>query len=261
MIVHDVLTAEKVVLTFRVAGLGSRFLAWLVDMVLMLVIITAGRVFVLPLEIGREGFGVAVMTVWTFCVQWGYFLLFEWLWQGQTPGKRIVGIRVIQWRGTAITFSQSAVRNIVRTADFLPACNLLGFLVALTNRENRRLGDLFADTLVVHVERKAKLIVAFQETTADLDKARLALLRQRLTQLEREQKQTLIDLCLRRDQLRFAERARLFKASAGFLRTRLDLLPEAYESDEKFVLRLTSVLTEAASPEAARGKPAADLVR
>jgi hypothetical protein len=119
----------------------------------------------------------------------------------------------------------------------------------MANRENRRLGDRAAGTLVVYVEHKPKLIVAVTETLAELDKGRLALLRQRLGQLDRAQKQTLLDLCLRRDQLRFTERARLFKASASFMRARLDLLPEAYESDEKFVMRLTSVLTEATGPD------------
>jgi uncharacterized RDD family membrane protein YckC len=249
MILHEVLTAEKTPLTFRVAGVGSRFLAWFVDVLCMAVVIFAGNWLFVAYDIALQGFGQALATLWTFVVQWGYFIVFEWLWQGQTPGKRLIGIRVIQWRGTGITFTQSAVRNLVRTADFLPVGNLVGFLVALTNRENRRLGDLAAGTLVVHVERRSQLIVAVTETLAGLDKARLALLRQRLGQLDRAQKQTLLDLCLRRDQLRFAERARLFKASAGFMRARLDLLPEAYESDEKFVLRLTSVLTEATGPD------------
>jgi uncharacterized RDD family membrane protein YckC len=247
VIVHEVLTAEKVRLTYRVAGLGSRFLAWVCDFLIMGMLIFAGIWMFAVVDLGVKGIGSALVTLWIFAVQWGYFLFFEWLWQGQTPGKRAVGIRVLQWNGTAINFVQSAVRNLVRTADFLPVANLVGFLVALTNRENRRLGDLAAGTLVVYVEHKAKLIVAVQEGAVEVDKTRLALVRQRLGQLDREQKQTLVELSLRRDQLRFVERARLFKASAGFLRARLDLLPEAYESDEKFVLRLTSVLADGAA--------------
>jgi uncharacterized RDD family membrane protein YckC len=261
MILHKILTAEKVLLSYRVAGVGARFLAWLVDILCMGVLIFAGEMYFMGLDVGIEGVGAALAVLWVFVVQWGYFIFFEWLWQGQTPGKRVLGIRVIQWRGTAVSFSQSAVRNIVRFADFLPVGNVVGFLVAMCNRENRRLGDLAAGTLVVHVERKAKLIVTVQEGVGELDKTRLALLRQRLSQLDREHKQTLLDLCLRRDQLRFAERARLFRASAGFLRARLDLLPEAYESDEKFVLRLTAALTEAGAPEAARGKAGPKLVK
>jgi uncharacterized RDD family membrane protein YckC len=245
MILHEVLTAEKTPLTYRVAGLGSRYLAWFLDILMLAGLILAGSFAFIAYDIALEGFGRALAGLWAFAVQWGYFILFEWRWQGQTPGKRLLGIRVIQWHGTAITFTQAALRNILRIADFLPIGYLVGALVSMGNRENRRLGDLAAGTLVVHVERKSKLIVAVTETLGDMDKARLALLRQRLGQLDRAQKQTLLDLCLRRDQLRFAERARLFKASAGFMRGRLDLVPEAYESDEKFVVRLTSVLTEA----------------
>ncbi len=261
MILHEVLTPEKVPFTYRVAGVGSRCLAWFIDMPVYGVVLIAGVWLFMALDLGMAGLGTALGTIWAFCVQWGYFLLFEWLMQGQTPGKRIVGIRVIQVRGTSISFFQSAVRNLIRVVDSLPVGNVVGFLVAMTNRESRRLGDLAAGTLVVHVERKAKLIVAVQENVAEIDRGRLALLRQRLAQLNREHKQTLLDLCLRRDQLRFAERARLFKASAGFLRARLDLLPEAYESDEKFVLRLTAVLTDGAASEVPRGKTAGELVK
>ena len=76
------------------------------------------------------------------------------------------------------------------------------------------------------------------------DKTRLALWRQRLASLEREQKQTLLDLCLRRDQLRVAERTRLFRSAAQYFESRLELAPDEYESDEKFVLQLAAVLSE-----------------
>jgi uncharacterized RDD family membrane protein YckC len=254
MIRHAVVTAEKVPLSYRVAGLGSRFLAWLADAGALLVLLFAGNLFAGVLELGRQGVGGAVFLLWMFGLLWGYFLLFEWLWQGQTPGKRLLGIRVVQWSGTGINFYQAAVRNVLRVVDglpllpplSLPACGLVGFAAAACNRENRRLGDLAAGTLVVHVERRQKPVRALQEAGLGADRARLQLWRQRLGQLSREQKQTLLDLCLRRDQLRVAERARLFQAAAGFFQSRLDLAPEAYESPEKFVLQLAAVLGERA---------------
>jgi uncharacterized RDD family membrane protein YckC len=251
MIYHQVVTTEKVPFNYRVAGLGSRFLAWLVDVLFVLVLLFMGVLVGMVVEIRREGVGQAVIFLWAFALAWGYFLLFEWLWQGQTPGKRLLGIRVIQWSGTAITFYQAAVRTILRAADALPlphplGVGLVGFAAAACNRENRRLGDLAAGTLVVHVERRPRPIRALQEAGAEADRARLALLRQRLAQLDREQKQTVLDLCLRRDQLRVAERARLFAAAAAYLQSRLDVQPDAYESPEKFVLRLASVLGERA---------------
>jgi uncharacterized RDD family membrane protein YckC len=246
---HEVLTAEKVPLSYRVAGLGSRFLAWLIDLLALLALDFMGILVGSVLLIGRPGLGQALMIVWQFVAMWGYFLFFEWLWHGQTPGKYMLGIRVIQWRGTALTFYHSAVRNLLRVADSLPLMvplgpGLLGFLVAASNREQRRLGDLAAGTLVVHVERNVQPILALAGTRSEADRQRLALLRQRLGQLDREQKQTLLDLCLRRDQLRVLERARLFQATAQFFTKRFDLAPEEHESDEKFVLQMAAVLGE-----------------
>jgi uncharacterized RDD family membrane protein YckC len=254
MILHEVLTTEKVPISYRVAGLGARFLAWLVDFHLILGLGLTGWLLSLPLELGRPGLGMAMMFLWWFTLSWSYFLLFEWLWKGQTPGKRLLGIRVVHLNGTAVTFFQSAVRNLLRLADALPIPipspifpGGLGFLIAAGNRESRRLGDLAAGTLVVHVEQRAQPIRALYAADTEADRARQALLRQRLGQLSREQKQTLLDLCLRRDQLRLNERARLFRAAAEFFQARLDLAPAAYESDEKFVLQAMSVLGERAA--------------
>ncbi len=247
MIRHEVVTTEKVPFNYRVAGLGSRFLAWLIDLLAIGGLDFVGLLVGSVLIVGRPGLGIALFTLWQFVVLWGYFLFFEWLWQGQTPGKYLLGIRVIQWRGTAITFFHSAVRNLLRVADSLPiplplGPGLLGFAVAACNREQRRLGDLAADTLVVHVERNVRPVLALPDARGEDDRQRLAVLRQRLGQLGREQKQTLLDLCLRRDQLRVLERARLFQEAARFVEKRLELAPDEHESAEKFVLRMAAVL-------------------
>src|SRR5262245_45933905 len=231
--------------------MGSRFLALLIDFILCVLLMLMGLPVAGVLEAGRPGLGMAVSILWAFVVQVGYFLLFEWLGRGQTPGKRMVGVRVIDRRGTAVTFAQAAVRNLVRAVDSLPVplftgAGVVGFVVASSNRERLRLGDLAAGTLVVHVDVGAKPIRALQDVRTEADRQRLALLRQRLSQLDREQKQTLLDLCLRRDQLRVAERARLFQAAARFAQQRLELAPDAYESDEKFILQLAAALGEQA---------------
>lgn len=246
---HQVLTTEKVPFSYRVAGLGSRFLAWLVDLFVIVGLDLMGLLVGSVLIIGRPGLGSAIFIIWNFMVLWGYFLLFEWLGRGQTPGKALLGIRVIQWRGTAMNFFQAAIRNLLRVLDSLPlplplGPGLLGFVVAASNREHRRLGDLAADTLVVHVERNVRPVLALADTGGEADRPRLALLRSRLSQLDREQKQTLLDLCLRRDQLRVLERARLFQAAAHFFQQRLELAPDEYESAEKFVLQMAAVLGE-----------------
>src|SRR5439155_9888410 len=108
---HEVLTTEQVPFSYRIAGIGCRFLAWLVDSGFLLVLGFMGVMVGSVVEAGRPGLGQAVISVWVFGLLWGYFLLFEWLWHGQTPGKRLLGIRVIHERGTSIAFAQAAVRN------------------------------------------------------------------------------------------------------------------------------------------------------
>jgi len=241
---HQVVTTEKVPITYRVAGMGSRFLAWLIDLGPIAILFAAGFGLHVPLEMARPGVGNAFLILWVFALQWGYFLFFEWLWAGQTPGKRVMGLRVLQMNGTSISFVQAAVRNIVRAADApLPLCYALGFIVAVCNRHHRRLGDLAAGTFVVHMERKARAVRPLPDGPPLADKALAALVRQRLTQLDRRQQQALIDLCLRRDQLPLRDRARLFQATAAYFERRLSLTRDEYQSDEKFVLQLAALFT------------------
>jgi uncharacterized RDD family membrane protein YckC len=247
---HRIISTEKVPLVYRVAGLGSRFLAWLIDLCTMLGLLYVAAVMAAAWEAAREGFGFALALVLTFVVQWGYFVLFEWLWHGQTPGKRVVGIRVIDLQGTGISFGQAAVRNVLRVVDGLPLLIPdivplmygVGFLVAAGNAEQRRLGDLAAGTLVVYVEASNAPLVALQQEFAG-PTSRTQFLRQRLEQLTRPQKETLLDLCLRRDQLRVRERARLFAAVTEYFRQQLELAPSEHQSPEKFVLQLAAALT------------------
>lgn len=249
MIRHQVLTTEKVPFSYRTAGLGSRFLAWLIDLFVIVGLDLMGAMIASVLVVGRPGLGRAVMIVWQFVLMWGYFLFFEWLWHGRTPGKALLGIRVIQWRGTAMNLYQSAIRNVLRIVDSLPlplplGPGLLGCAVAACNREHRRLGDLAAETLVVHVERNVRPVLTLADSPSDADRQRRTLLRQRLGQLDREQKQTLLDLCLRREQLRVQERARLFQSAATFFEQRLKLTRDEHESAEKFVLQMVAALDE-----------------
>src|SRR5437588_6916310 len=195
MLLHEVITTEKVPFSYRVAGIGSRFLAWFIDAALIVLLDFAGIMAGAILDAARPGLGTALIYLWIFGVLWGYFLVFEWLWHGQTPGKRLLGIRVIQWRGTGIAFYQAAVRNILRVVDSLPWLLVfgfygLGFLVAACNRRQRRLGDLAAGTLVVHVDRKTRPIQALHDASGLIEFPQEGLVRQRLAQLGRDQKQT-----------------------------------------------------------------------
>src|SRR5262249_46829427 len=147
------------------------FLAWLVDAALLLMLGFVGLMLAQNLEILRAGVGLAVMVLWIFMLNWGYYLCFEWLWNGQTPGKRMAGIRVLDVQGGGMSAYQTAVRNVVRWVDALPVVTLsillasgygFAFVIAAANDKQRRLGDWAAGTLVVHVERRPRLIRALQ---------------------------------------------------------------------------------------------------
>ena len=141
------------------AGIGSRFVALLLDhliqfgvyLVLALVVLTVlaatGHQGVGTL--GSKWFFAAVIFV-AFLIFWGYFALFEAFWHGQTPGKRVMKLRVIKDSGRQITLFESLARNLLRYIDYLPSLYLVGVITMLANKRNKRLGDLAAGTLVVH---------------------------------------------------------------------------------------------------------------
>jgi len=152
-------TPDHVELQFTLAGIGTRFLAFLVDR-----LIQAGIIFALALvvflvlqlsDLSAVVAGhllqwiIAVAILLYGVVVIGYFILFEYVWSGSTPGKRSQDIRVIRKDGRPITFVDAAVRNILRSIDLLaevyPVCLAVMFIDPL----NRRLGDLAAGTLVV----------------------------------------------------------------------------------------------------------------
>jgi uncharacterized RDD family membrane protein YckC len=150
-------TPELVTLEFPLAGIGSRFIAILIDYALQFAAFVAlilGSMLFLPsmqkFESASAKWAVAVMVLIPFLLQCGYFTLFEGLWHGQTPGKRVAKVRVIQQSGRAITIFESLSRNLVRVIDFLPTFYVVGTISIFITKRNQRLGDLVAGTLVVH---------------------------------------------------------------------------------------------------------------
>jgi len=146
-------TPEQIALELPIAGIGSRFLAVAVDTVLQAALSLAA---VLAMSgASRAGFGFiravapAFVILFTFCVYWGYFALFEILWSGRTPGKRAAGIRVIKDSGRSVNAYEAIGRNVVRAIDFLPLLYAVGVVVMMCNRQSRRIGDYVAGTVVV----------------------------------------------------------------------------------------------------------------
>ena len=146
-------TPEQIKISYSVAGIGSRFYAALIDIAILLPVLIAGYYVVIRAILDLdERFGnwlAALAGIATFVLQWGYYMIFEIATNGQSPGKRALGLRVIKVQGYPISFSDSAIRNIVRIVDMLPFAYGIGLLTMLLNKNWQRLGDLAAGTLVV----------------------------------------------------------------------------------------------------------------
>jgi len=151
-------TPENVAFGYQVAGIGSRFLATLIDTlligVLYIVAIVTYVVVLDVLNINPDGSGAswvtAIFILIIFVFYWGYYILFEIFWNGQTPGKRWTGLRVIRTDGTPVTLSEALIRNLIRIVDFLPAMYGVGIITMFIDKQSRRLGDIAAGSLVVH---------------------------------------------------------------------------------------------------------------
>jgi uncharacterized RDD family membrane protein YckC len=160
---YGIETPEQVELHFPLAGLGSRFLANALDLVilalvnfvfliLLVIVFSAGMgtgAFSHMTSTSMKWFTAAVILFY-FVQYWGYFALFEAFRNGQTPGKRSMKIRVIKDSGRQITFFEALARNLLRVVDWFPGMYLVGVISILFTRQNKRLGDLVADTIVVH---------------------------------------------------------------------------------------------------------------
>ena len=156
-------TPEQVDLRFPVAGMGSRFVAILIDHLIQfgvyvliavaIAIVISGTPDALKVKAELDTAAkwlIAVVVFVNFLLIWGYFALFEAFWHGQTPGKRAMKLRVIKDNGRQITLFEALARNLLRIVDYLPSLYLAGVITMLCNRKNKRLGDFAAGTLVVH---------------------------------------------------------------------------------------------------------------
>ncbi|MDY6904655.1 MAG: RDD family protein [Thermodesulfobacteriota bacterium] len=154
-------TPEGIILRLKIAGPVARACAWLIDLSLK-----GGIGFVLIMVLSVLGTtGIAILLVSLFLLEWFYPVIFE-VTSGATPGKKAMDLLVINDNGTPVTFAASALRNLLRAADFFPVCYGFGLIAMLINRDFKRLGDMAAGTLVVHAEKEtaASPVRNIQET-------------------------------------------------------------------------------------------------
>ncbi len=169
----EVSTPESIAFSYELAGLGSRFLAVALDLMIQLAVLVAGVTVVslaastaqkallryhIPSALSESLF-MATIIFALFFLFFGYFIFFEAFWDGLTPGKRALGIRVMRDEGYPIDFMSSFIRNLIRCLEFGLGFYLLSAASALLSQENKRLGDFAAGTIVVRERASNQLSV------------------------------------------------------------------------------------------------------
>src|SRR5437867_1858142 len=142
-------TPEGIAFSLLLAGPVTRFLAWAVDMACIAAMCLFGGMALGFLGLISIDFARAVLVLALFVIQIGYGIVCEWFWRGQTVGKRLLRLRVMDVQGLRLQFSQVVIRNLLRLVDMLPAFYLIGGLACLISRRAQRLGDLAANSIVV----------------------------------------------------------------------------------------------------------------
>ncbi|MCO7224679.1 RDD family protein [Pleionea sp. CnH1-48] len=152
---HTVEIPEGIELSLPVASPLERILAYMIDAVVQLVIlIIIGNVFSL-----FGNFGAGIFAVLYFLLNWFYAVFFEMFNDGATPGKKAMGILVVNDDGTPVSWAASIVRNLLRFADAFPGFHLFGVTCMFLNSNFKRLGDLAAGTIVIHRKKEVQEVV------------------------------------------------------------------------------------------------------
>lgn len=240
-------TPEGIRFSLLLAGPTSRLLALMVDFACISVasttISTVLRLFAL---ISQDIF-MALAILSGFVISIGYGIGCELYWQGQTVGKRLLHLRVMDEQGLKLQFSQVVIRNLLRIVDSLPALYLVGGIASLTSRKCQRLGDLAAGTIVIRTP-KVQLPDLEQLGTEKFNSLAayphlVARLRQKVS---REEGAIALRALIRREELDPAARLELFRELAALFRSQVTFPAEAVEgvSDERYVRNVVELLFE-----------------
>jgi uncharacterized RDD family membrane protein YckC len=238
-------TPEGIEFSLRLAGPVTRFLAWAVDLGTIVAIITILNVVLGILGVISRDLAMAANIIAFFVVSVGYGILTEWYWQGQTLGKKLLQLRVMDEQGLRLQFSQIVIRNLLRFIDSLPALYLVGGLVCLFNKRAQRLGDFAANTIVVwtpHVSEPDLNQLLEGKYNSFREYPHLeARLRQHVTPAEA---QVAVQSIVRRDDLDPHARIELFRELTAYFKTIVSFPQEATDgiSDEQYVRNVVEAI-------------------
>ena len=241
-------TPEGIVFSQVLAGPVTRFLAWVIDLLCIATVVTTFGFLLVPLQLISPDLAAGLGTLSYFILSIGYGIAFEWGWRGQTIGKKLLRLRVVDAEAMRLQFSQIALRNLLRFVDCLPVFYFVGGLVCWFSPKSQRLGDLAANTVVVRFPRIAQ---------PDLDQLLggkfnslrhyphlCARLRQRVSPSEAA---TVLQALLRREEFDPLERIGLFAHLAEYFRRKVEFPSEAFANiaDEQYLRNVADVLFRA----------------
>lgn len=260
----EVRTPEGVVFNLHLAGPVLRFSAWLIDLLIIIVLLNTVSYLVNILRVISPELGTAFNVIAYFVLIVGYAIFCEWLWRGQTVGKRLFRIRVVDELGLKLRFSQILLRNLLRVLDAFPFLYLVGGTALFLSRKYQRLGDLVAGTVVIRMKRQVEPdiheIIRGKYNSLRAYPHLIARLRQHVSP---EDVATAVDALLRRNRLEKQARLKIFSNLAAYFRCLVNLPEKAVEglSDEQLVANLVDVLyrREDGKPKKAERQPQADL--
>ena len=238
-------TPEGIVFSQLLAGPVPRFLAWFIDAACIAVAMSLLGVLVGLLGVLSANLAGAFYALAFFVVSIGYGIFFEWSWRGQTVGKRLLRLRVVDAEGLRLQFNQIVVRNLLRFVDALPLFYLVGGLTCWLNQKCQRLGDLAANTIVIRqpIVREPDLdqLLAGKFNSLRQHPHLAARLRQRVSPAEAG---VVLQALLRRDEFDPVARMELFRELAAHFRSHVEFPPEATDgvADEQYLRNVVDVL-------------------
>jgi len=238
-------TPEGISFSLALASPVIRFLAWIIDILCIVALSNIAGALSRVLGVINWDIASAFSILAYFLIAMGYGMALEHYWRGQTLGKRLLKIRVMDEQGLQLTFSQIAIRNLLRFVDSLPLAYMIGGLAALISPKFQRLGDLAANTIVIRIPTFLKpdmdQILPDKYNSFREYPHLEARLRQ---QISPEEGEIALQALLRREQLDSGSRIELYEEIAAHFKSILQFPPEATDgiSDEQYIRNVVEVL-------------------
>jgi len=238
-------TPEGITFALVLAGPVSRFLAWIIDFFCILVILIPVNIATQMAGIISIDFAQAMAVISYFVITIGYGIFCEWRYKGQTIGKKLLSLRVMDGEGLRLQVSQIVIRNLLRFIDSLPLCYVVGGIASLVSSKAQRLGDLAANTIVTREPRiprpDLEQLLAHKYNSLKEHPPLVARLRQRTSPHEAD---IALQALLRRDDLDPVARVDLFAEIAGHFKKTVSFPEEVTSaiSDEQLIRNIVEVL-------------------